>query len=152
TALYGAHVYTNDTIQQINGEEVHTPEELLAIVRRSAAGSLLRIDLDRGYPFRRKTTYITRENFLASGAGSTLRLRRGHPLKAQGTLGHYVDFSVMLMQIACLTLGLLLGVDQKKRGLQVLLGLAFAGLTAALFLTEVRAALGALAVGGLVSV
>lgn len=150
--LYQAHVYTNDTIQQINGEKVHTPEQLVAAVQRSAPGSLLRIDLVRSYPFHHKETYLLREQFLASGLGtSALPLKRGHPLKAQGTLGHYVDFSVMMMQIACLTLAVLLGVDPKKRWLQILLGLAFIALTATLFLTEVRAAMGALAVGGFIA-
>lgn len=152
SALYQAHVYTNDIIQQIDGGEVRTPEQLVDVVQQSAKGSLLRIDLVRGYPFHHKTTYILREQFLASGLGTpALPLKRGHPLKAQGTLGHYVDFSVMMMQIACLTLAVLLGVDPKKRGLQLLLGLAFLALTAALFLTEVRAAMGALVVGGFIS-
>ena len=153
TPLYQAHVYGNDIIQQINGEQVNAPEQLLGVVQRSAPGSLLRISLVRGYPFHRKTTYIRREQFLASGLGtSALPLKRGHPLKAQGTLGHYVDFSVMLMQIACLTLAVLLGADPKKRGVQIILATAFAALSAALFLTEVRASLGALAVGGFISV
>lgn len=152
TPLYQAHVYGDDIVQEINGEEVHTPEQLVEVVRRSAPGSLLQIDLVRGYPFHHKTTYIRREQFLDSGLGTpALPLKRAQPLKAQGRLGHYVDFSVMLMQIACLTLGVLLGLDSKKRGLQILLGLAFVALTAALFLTEVRAALGALAVGGIIS-
>ena len=153
TPLYQAHVYGNDIIQRISGEKVRAPEQLVDVVQRSAPGTLLRIDLVRGYPFHHKTTYIRREQLLASGLGTpALSLKRAHPLKAQGTLGHYVDFSVMLMQIACLTFGVLLGVDAKKRGLQILLGVAFVALTATLFLTEVRAALGALAVGGLISV
>ena len=150
--LYQAHVYTNDTIQQVDGAAVHTPQQLVNVVRHAPPGSLLRIDLVRSYPFHHKTTYILREQFLASGLGTPrLPLKRGHPLKAQGTLGHYVDFSVMMMQIACLTLAVLLGVDPKKRGLQVLLGMAFLALTTALFLTEVRAAMGALVVGGFIS-
>jgi O-antigen ligase len=151
--LYAAHVYTNDIIRRINGEEVHTPQQLQLAVERSRPGSMVRIDLLRGYPFHARQTFIRREQFLASGLGTpSLPLGRGHPQKAQGTLGHYVDFAVMLMQIACMAFAMMLAVDPSRRVLRALLGLAAAALAATLMLTEVRAALGALAVGGLVTV
>lgn len=147
--LYQAHIYQNDIIQAIGGREVHTPQQLQQAVEQSAPGSLLRIDLVRGYPFHKRQTYIRREQLMQSGLGtSALPLSRGRPVKAQGTLGHYVDFAVMLMQIACLTLAILLGVDPRRRGRRSLLVLIFVAVTGALFLTETRAALGGLAVGG----
>jgi O-antigen ligase len=151
--LYQAHVYQNDIIQRIDGRKVHTPQELEQLVQQSAAGSLLRIDLVRGYPFHHWQTYILREQFLKSGLGTpALPLKRGHPAKAQGTLGHYVDFAEMLMQIGCLTFAVLMSLDSRRRGLQLLFGIIFLGLTAALFLTETRAALGGLVVGSFISV
>jgi O-antigen ligase len=146
--LYQAHVYANDIIREIDGRQVRTPGQLQQAVEQSAPGSLLRIALVRGYPFHKRQTYIRREQLIQSGLGTpVLPLSRGRPLKAQGTLGHYVDFAVMLMQIACLTLAVLLGVDPHRRGLRSLLVLIFVAVTAALFLTETRAALGGLAVG-----
>jgi O-antigen ligase len=151
--LYRAHVYQNDIIQQVNGRKVHTPQQLQQAIEQSVAGSLLRIDLVRGYPFHKRHTYIRREQLIQSGLGTpTLPLSRGRPLKAQGTLGHYVDFAVMLMQIGCMTLAVLLGVDERRRGLRLLLALIFIALNGALFLTETRAALGGLAVGGFLAV
>jgi O-antigen ligase len=153
SALYRAHVYQDDIITEINGREVHTPAQLEQLVQQSPPASLLRIDLVRGYPFHKRQTYILREQFLQSGLGTPeLRLSRGRPLKAQGTLGHYVDFAEMLMQIGCMTWAVLLGLDPRKRGLQLLLALTLAVLTAALLLTETRAALAGLALGGFLSV
>ena len=153
SALYVSHVYQDDILTEINGHPVHTPAQLEQLVQHSPPGSLLRIDLLRGYPFHKRQTYISREQFLQSGLGTPeLRLSRGRPLKAQGTLGHYVDFAEMLMQIGCMTWAVLLGLDPRKRGLQLLLAVTFVALTAALFLTETRAALAGLALGGFLSV
>lgn len=153
SSLYRAHVYQDDIIQEVDGRKVHTPHQLQQAVEKSAPGSLLKIDLVRGYPFHRRQTYILREGLLQSGLGTpSLPLSRGRPLKAQGTLGHYVDFAVMLMQIACMTLAVLLGLNQRRRVLRLFLAVTFVGLTGALFLTETRAALGGLAVGGFLAV
>ena len=150
--LYRAHVYQDDIIQRINGVAVHTPEQLQRLVEQSPPGTLLQIDLVRGYPFHKWRTYIVREQMIESGLGTPeLPLTRGHPLKAQGAMGHYVNFAEMLMQIACITWAMLLSTDARKRGVQVLLAVSFVALTAALFLTEVRAALGGLALGGFVA-
>jgi len=148
TPLYQARVYEDDIIQRINGHRVHTPREMQQIIAQSPPGTVLRIDLVRGYPFHNKQTYIVREQLLKSGLGTpALLLTRGHPLKAQGTLGHYVVFAEMLMQIGCMTWAMLLSTDPRQRGLRLLFAVTFAALTAALFLTETRAALGGLAAG-----
>jgi hypothetical protein len=151
--LYRAHVYQDDIIDRINGHKVRTPQQAVQIVQQTAPGSLIELDLLRGYPFHPKQTYITREGLIQSGLGTpALPMKRGHPRKAQGTLGHYVDFAVMLMQIGCLAFAVLLAVDPRRKGLRVCLGIAFVALTGSLFLTETRAALGGLAIGGMVSV
>ncbi len=147
--LYQAHMYQHDIIQGIDGREVHTPQQLQRAVEQSAPGSLLKIDLVRGYPLHKRQTYIRREQLIQSGLGTAaLPLSRGRPPKAQGTLGHYVDFAVMLMQIACMALAVLLGVDRRRRWMRLLLAFMCVAVTGALFLTETRAALGGLAVGG----
>src|SRR6185437_14262652 len=68
------------------------------------------------------------------------------------TLGHYVDFAEILTQVSCLALALLLALDPRRRLLRLCLALSLIALAAALFLTETRAALGALAIGGFLSV
>src|SRR5208283_3921460 len=76
-----------------------------------------------------------------------LRFVRGKPVRAQGRLGHYVIFAEMLMLIACLTWAMLLITQPQQTGLRIFLGIAFVALTASIFLTETRAALGGLAAG-----
>ena len=56
---------------------------------------------------------------MQSGWGTErLKFARGHPFKAQGTLGHYVNFAEMLMQIGCMTWAMLLSTAPRKTGLQ----------------------------------
>lgn len=151
--LYQAHVYQNDIIQRINGHRVHTPRQMEQLVEQIPPGTLLQLDLVRGYPFHKKRTYIRREQLLKSGLGTAeLPLTRGHPLKAQGTLGHYVNFAEILMQIGCMSWAMLLSTEPRKRKLRLLFALIFVALVATLFLTETRAALGGLALGGFVAV
>src|SRR5271157_3062612 len=148
-----AHVHGDYIITRINGHEVHTPAQLERTVRDSQPGSMLRINYVRGYPFHKHQTVITREGFIASGLGTpNLQLVRAKPLRAQGTLGHYVVFASMLMQIGCLTWAMLLSTQSRQTGLRVLLAVIFLALTAAMFATETRAALGGLAAGCFVAI
>ena len=146
--LYKAHIHHDDIITQVNGIAVHTPADFEQVIRRSSPGTLLRINYVRGFPFHKKETFVTREQVMQSGFGSQwLQFARGKPFKAQGTLGHYVVLAEMLMLIGCMTWALLLSTDARRRGLLALLGITFLGLTAALLLTETRAALAGLAAG-----
>src|SRR5271157_894238 len=143
-----AHIQDDYIITRVNGQEVHTPLQLERAVVASPPGSMLQVDYVRGYPFHKWQTAISREGFIASGLGTqSLQFARGKPLRAQGNLGHYVIFAEMLMLIACLAWAMLLITPPQQTGLRVLFGAAFVALTAALFLTETRAALGGLAAG-----
>ena len=150
---HDALIHRDYIITRINGHEVHTPAQLERAVRDSQPGSIVRIDYVRGYPFHKHQTVIIREQFIASGLGTpNLRLVRAHPLRAQGTLGHYVVFAEMLMQIGCLTWAMLLVTPRRQTGLRILFALIFVALTAAMFATETRAALGGLAAGCLLAI
>jgi len=150
--LYQAHIHHDDIITHIDGVAVHTPAQLERLVQQSPPGSLLHIDYVRGFPFHKKETFVTREQLMKSGFGSQwLQFARGRPFKAQGALGHYVVFAEILMQIACLCWAMLLATDPRKRGLLLLFAVTLLALTATLFLTETRAALGGLAVGAFVA-
>jgi O-antigen ligase len=153
TPLHRAHVTADDIITHLNRQAVHTPAQLQRIVEQSPPGTLFRVDYLRSYPFHHRETLITREQILHSGWGTPeLQFARGHPYKAQGTLGHYVNFAEILMQIGCMTWAMLLCADTRKKSVRISLAIAFVALTAALFLTETRAALAGLAGGCLVSV
>ncbi len=150
--LYQAQLHHDDIITHLNGRPVHSPTELERIVEQSPAGTIFRIDYVRGFPFHKRQTAASREQFFKSGFGTHwLQFARGKPFKAQGTLGHYVVFAEMLMQIGCITWAMLLSTHSRKRGMQLLFGVTFVALTATLFLTETRAALGGLAAGCFVS-
>jgi O-Antigen ligase len=150
---HDAYIHNQYIITRINGRAVHTPAELEQTVQQSPPGSFLRVDYMRGWPFHKHRTIISRERFLASGLGtSSLRMVRAHPSRAQGTLGHYVIFAVVLMQIACIVWALLLNTPPRKTWMRVSLALAFLALTAAIFATETRAALGGLAAGCIIAV
>ena len=148
-----AHVIPGDIITSIDGRTVHSPSELESIVMQAPAGRLLHLDYVRGAPFHKRETLITREQMVASGLGApAMQLDRGRPLKAQGTLGHYVNFAEVLMQIACMCWAMLLAAGPPNRGARVLWMLAFAALAWALLLTEVRAALAGLALGAFIAI
>ena len=153
TPLAQAHVFPDDIITAIDDREVHTPAELVRIVQQSPADRLLRVSYVRGSPFHKKETLVTREQMMQSGLGTpALQLTRGEPQKAQGTLGHYVTFAEILMQIGCMTWALLLAASPRQKALRLLLAVAFAAVTAALFMAETRAALAGLALAGFLSV
>ena len=149
---HDALIHGDYIITRIDGHEVHTAAQLERTVRESPPDSMLRIDYVRGFPFRKHRTVITRERFIASGLGTpNLQLLRGKPFRAQGTLGHYVVFAEMLMQIGCLTWAMLLVTPRRQPALLIFLALTFVALTAAMFATETRAALGGLMAGCLLA-
>ncbi len=151
--IWQAHLVPDDIITQIDGQRVHTPADLERVLNQEPINKMLRVQYVRGAPPHPRETFVSREQFVKSGLGTpALQITRGRPLKAQGTIGHYVNFAEILMEIGCLTWALLLGLDPKRRVLRLLLGLAFLALVGALFLTETRAALAGLTLGGFVSI
>jgi O-antigen ligase len=150
---HDAYIHTDYIITRINGRAVHTAAQVQRAVLQNPPGGILRIDYMRGWPFHRHRTIITREGLVASGLGTAnLQLVRAHPFRAQGTLGHYVIFAEVLMQIACIVWALMLNTPRRQPGMRVLLAFTFLVLTAALFTTETRAAFGGLAAGCFVAV
>ena len=148
TPLYKAHVHHDDIITHINGHSVHTPAQLERIIEQSPPGTLFRIDYLRGFPFQKEQTFVTREQVMKSAFGTYwLQFARGRPFRAQGTLGHYVVFAEMLMQLGCMSWAMLLSTAPRKTGLWLLFALTFAALAVALLLSETRAALAGLAAG-----
>src|SRR5450755_4054170 len=141
-----------DVITSFDGHRVHTPEEMVHTVEQSPPAAKTNVQYVRGLGFHESTIAATPEDFLKSGLGTkSMKLDRGKPLRAQGTLGHYVVFAEMLMQIGCMAWALLLCARRGQTGWKLLLALAFAGITAALFATSTRAAVAGLLLGCAVS-
>ncbi len=152
TELHRAGIHSGDIITQISGRSLHSPEQLTNVVEQSPAGSMLRIKYLQGEPFHKRETFLTREQFLKSGLGtSSLQLARGKPDRAQGTLGHYIVFAEMLMQLGCLAWAMFLSTQPQKWGARAFFAIVFLGLTAALMATQTRADIAGLAAGCVVA-
>jgi hypothetical protein len=150
--LRRAGVHTRCIIVKVNGRNVHSPTQLIEAVQQSPPGSMLRINYLQGEPFHKRETFLTREQFFASGLGTPdLLLIRGTPSRAQGTLGHYIVFAEMLMQLGCLAFAMWLSAQPHKWGVGTFFAIVFLALTATLFATQTRADIAGLAAGCVVA-
>ena len=137
-----------DVIVSFDGHKVHTPAQLVRGIELTPPAAKVDVKYLRGTGFHNNTIAATSGDFVKSGLGTAaIKLDRGKPIRAEGTLGHYVVFAEMLMQIGCMAWALLLSTRRGQPGWKLLLALAFAGITAALFATATRAAFGGLILG-----
>ncbi|HEY4931847.1 MAG TPA: O-antigen ligase family protein [Terriglobales bacterium] len=146
--LYQVGFRTDDIVTSFDGHPVHTPEQLVSAVEQTPAAKRVAVRLLRGLGLQRNVIVATSGDFLQSGIGTpAMKLVRGKPFRAEGTLGHYVVFAEMLMQIGCMAWALLLSIGRGKTGWKIAFALAFGGITAALFATSTRAAVAGLLLG-----
>jgi len=137
-----------DIVTSFAGRKLHAPEQLISAVRETPSAAKVEVQCFRGQGVKQITVTASPDDFLQSGLGTgSVKLDRGKPIRAQGTLGHYVVFAEMLMQVGCMGWALLLSARRGQTGWKILLAVAFAGITAALMATATRAALGGLALG-----
>ena len=152
TPAYHAGIRSDDIITGVNGRAVHTAAQLEQRVDNSPQGAILRIDFLRGMPYSRRHTFINRENFLQSWPhAEILGFARAKPMRAQGTLRHYVIFAGMLMPIGCLAWSMMLSVKPRKPLLRALFAIIFLSLAMTMIATQTRAPIAGLAVGCLVA-
>jgi O-antigen ligase len=148
TPLYDAGVHTGDIFTRVNGKSVYDLAQLQRLIAESPSRQPMQIDYLRGYPFEKLHTAVSREQIVTSGyATPNLQFGRGKPFRAQGSLGHYVVFAEMLMQLGCVAWAMLLGSQPGNRWLSAALAVIFLAIVSALVATETRAALGGLALG-----
>jgi len=99
-------------------------------------------------PYNRRHTFIRREDFLQSWSrAELLRFARATPVRAQGTLRHYVIFAGTLMPIGCLAWSMMLSAQPRKPMLRVLFVIIFLSLAMTIIATQTRAPIAGLAVG-----
>ena len=140
--------HADDIVTSFDGHKVHTPEQLLRAVEQCPPGAKVNVAYLHGMGFNRFTMAATAQDFLSSGIGTAAaKLDRGKPVRAQGTLGHYVVFAEMLTQIGCMAWALLLSTGRRETVGRILLAVAFVCITAALFATATRTAVGGLLLG-----
>src|SRR5664279_5148955 len=146
--LASAGFQPDDIVTSFNGYTVHTPEQLIRAVERTPFTARVTVRYLRGLGLDIGAATATPRDFALSGLGTaSMKLDRGKPIRAKGTLGHRVVFAEMLMQLGCLAWCMLLSGQPGRRGLRVLTGVIFLSLTATLVATETRAALVGLAFG-----
>ena len=139
-------------ITAVGGHKVHAPEDLVRTLQQLPPQATVQVEYIRYLERTPVTLVATPEDFHQAGLGTAaMPLSRGKPLRAQGTLGHYVIFAEMLIQIACMAWALLLACERGQRLWKLVLSIAFLGITAALFMTETRAAVGGLVIACLIT-
>jgi len=139
-------------VTSIAGRNIHTPEQMQRTLAERPAAVRVPVKYIPYLSTWQEIVVATPDDFVRSGLGKPqMQLTRGRPYRAQGTLGHYVVFAEMLMQVGCLAWALLLSADRNRPLLIVCSAVAFLSITAALFATETRAAVAGLGVGCLLT-
>ena len=128
-----------DTIWQVDGKPVNSPEELATALAAGATNATVRI-----YRVEWMPELEVPRGQLLPGTGALDQLgisswSRGRDWRATGFFNHWVTYSEVLQLIASLALGIFLAVKQKKSLTGALLLAAVAGLVFALGMTVTRA-------------
>lgn len=132
--LRSAGVAEGYTILAANGGSVNSPVELDKAIRERSVDGVASLTV---YRHELVDTYKLPVSSLSPGVeglGIT-EWSRGHDTRAAGFYGHYVTFAEVMQLIASLGLGILIALS----GRGILLWLALAAYTGALFLTITRA-------------
>ena len=132
-------IVNGDTIWQVDGQPIGTPEELAAALAAGSSPAKVRI-----YRVEWMPELEVPRGQLLPGTNSLDQLgisnwSRGRDWRATGFYNHWVTYSEVLQLIASLALGIFLALKQKKNATGVLLLVAVAGLVFALGMTVTRA-------------
>ena len=139
TVMQPTPIVNGDTIWEVDGRRIDSPEELAAALAAGSNAAKVRIyrvewmpelELPRGQLLPGTNVL---EQLGISGWS------RGRDWRASGFFGHYVTYAEVLQLIASLALGLFLGLKEKRSLTAVLLLVAVVGLGFALGLTVTRA-------------
>lgn len=127
-----------DTIWQIDGRQVGSPDELAAALASGSTVAKVRIYRVEWMP----ELEVPRQLLTGTNALQQLGISswsRGRDWRATGFFNHWVTYSEVLQLIASLALGILLALSEKKSLTGLLLILAVLGLVFALGMTVTRA-------------
>ena len=150
TVMQPTPIVNGDTIWQVDGRPVGTPEELAAALASGPTVATVRIYRVEWMP----ELELPRAQLLpGTSALDQLGISgwaRGRDWRATGFYNHWVTYAEVLQLIASLALGIFLALQQKRSLTGVLLLLAVAGLVFALGMTVTRASWIGFAVSALV--
>ena len=140
----------DDIIQQVNGKRTLTPQQLFTRLYQVPADAEVHLLAARFAPLEHFKISVQRrqdlENYLLQAG---LKLSRGHPLRAEGSLKHYFPYSEVLVLIGLLVWGLCIAGGKVGVGLRAFLCFVFLSITAAVGLTLTRISLTSLLIGAL---
>jgi hypothetical protein len=142
-------IVNGDTIWQVDGQPVGSPEELAAALAGGTSPAKVRI-----YRVEWMPELEVPRGELLPGTNSMDQLgisgwSRGRDWRATGFYNHWVTYSEVLQLIASLALGIFLALRQKWSSTGLLLLLAIAGLIFALGMTVTRASWAGFAVSAI---
>lgn len=134
-------IQPGDTIEEVDGERISNPDQLVAALDRLPADQPAEIKI---YRVEWNPTLQLPRGGLLPGLTAEERLgigswTRGRDRRAVGFFGHWTTYSEALQLLASLALGLLVALPRKRNKWGLLLTLALGALGAALLLTIVRA-------------
>jgi hypothetical protein len=139
TVMQPAPIVNGDTIWEVDGHEVGTPEELAAALASGRTIATVRIYRVEWTP----ELELPRAQLLpGTNAVDQLGITswsRGRDWRATGFYNHWVTYAEVLQLIASLALGIFLALKQKRSLMGALFIMAVAGLVFALAMTVTRA-------------
>ncbi len=139
TIMQPTPIVNGDTIWEVDGQPIGTPEQLAAALASGPATAKVRIYRVEWTPELElpRAQLLPGTNALDQLGISTWS--RGRDWRATGFFNHWVTYAEVLQLIASLALGIFLALKQKLSLMGVLLVLAVAGLVFALGMTVTRA-------------
>ena len=134
-------ILSGDTIEEVDGYRISSPEEVVAALDRPATDKPAQIKI---YRVEWNPTVQLPRGGLLPGATAEERLgiwswTRGRDRRATGFFSHWTTYGESLQLLASLVLGLLVALPRKRNKWGLVLTLVLAVLCAALLLTIVRA-------------
>jgi O-antigen ligase len=146
-----------DIIQKVNRKNVLTQRQLFARLDQLPPDSNIELSVAReislanlhvwtGSPFARLSIVAQRKALEEALRQPGVKLVRGRPLRAEGTLKHYFPYSEVMVLIGLVAWGLLVAPGADLR-IKVPLGLAFLAISTVVVLTLTRISLASLLLG-----
>jgi len=141
--LFAAGIRDGDTLLEVDGQKLRTPEQLIAALEMSSGNGAppARVKI---YRYEWMPIFTVARGNLLPGKTALEQLgiaswSRGRDWRAMGFYGHYVTYAEALQLITSLALGLFICLPRKRSLNGLLLAIAIAGLGIALLLTVTRA-------------
>jgi hypothetical protein len=132
-------IINGDTIWEVDGQPVGTPEELAAALASGTSTAKVKIYRVEWTPELELPRAQLLPGISALDQLGISDWSRGRDWRATGFYGHWVTYAEVLQLIASLALGIFLALKQKRNLTGMLLALAVAGLVFALAMTVTRA-------------